>query len=255
MQRLSDQQIKTILQQADFLKPERRDQAGQILILGGLSFKLSTVNSFFKKIVALGSSATICVPKSLAKVFKRGLPELLELDFDSYFGITDQGTKTLQDHIYHAGSLILADTGSNSKTALSLAKIISDSTRQIIISPQSLNLLLAFAIPALNNPRVTIFTDLGGLQKIIKLTPHPLELLSSSNLNQRIEVLKGLREHYPAQIILITEGQVLAIEEELYLAQNLESNPEGLIASFTCWQIWNPTTGNFLNNLASAIYS
>ena len=225
-------------------KPERRDQAGSILIFGGASLKLKTVDLIYKTVQKLGARPTVLVPESLAVSFKLKAPVLQPIRFDNYFGLTEQGQKTLATELALADALVLADSGKNSSTTKHLAALTSFSFKPIVITEGSLNLILEYHYELLQNPNITIILNSAALQKFQRIIPQKLEfpISLSSGAAARLNSLLELQSIYQSRVILFEDNLILAIDSasSQYLLQKTKLNLEQFSASLVCWQVWAP---------------
>jgi len=238
-------------------RPERKDQAGSLIIFGGVSLKLKEVDTIFKSAKTCGiGSAHALVPESLAKVFKREDQYLTPINFDSYYGLTDTGLKTFSEEFALGDSLTLADIGKSSATQHKLALEISKTLKPVIVMDSSVNLILNYHSEILNNPNITIIINFQNLQKIIKVSGIKLEkpLLSDSSFNFQLNILYKLSTHIRSKIILVSEGKVTAVQGHQYLSLSFEKDSLDLVGRLSCWQIW-ASNSSFLEQLFAAASS
>ncbi len=225
-------------------KPERKDQAGSILIFGGASLKLKTVDSISKRILSLESRPTVLVPETLAVSFKLQAPVLQPIKFDNYFGLTQQGAQTLLTEFALTDSLILADSGKNSSTAKQLYSAIAHTFKPVVVTEGSLSLILSYANELLQNPNLTILLSPSALQKLQKTIPHNLELpiSLSSGAATKLNSLLELQQLFESKLILFEDNLILAVDSanSKYLLQKTELTQEQFSAQLACWQIWAP---------------
>ncbi len=236
-------------------KPERKDQAGALMIFGGVSLKLKNVDAVFRsaKECGVGTIQTL-VPESLARVFKREDQHLTAVNFDNYYGLSDTGFKTLTEEFALADSLVLADIGSSSATEHKLALAVSKTFKPVIIFEASFNLVLNYPAEILDNPQITIVASLQDIQKLIKAIGLKLEgpLLSSSPLKSKIEAISQLSRSIRSKIIMLDESRAYSAEGDLQLSIDC-GNIRGsdLAARLACWQIWAPNLGTMEHLYAS----
>lgn len=222
-------------------KPERKDQAGSLLVFGGVSLKLKEVDTAFKKAKKCGiGSAQALVPESLARVFKRDEQYLTPINFDNYYGLSENGQKTLQDEFALSYGLILADIGNSSATERRLVLTIAKTFKPVVLTDLSINLVLNYPHELLNNKNITLVINLQNLQKIIQVCNLKLDkpLLSSSSFNQKIEVLAKLNYLLDSKIVLLEEKRVLAVDNDFYFSREYKNTAIELSACLICWQIW-----------------
>jgi hypothetical protein len=224
-------------------KPERKDQAGSLIIFGGASLKLKEVDSIFKSAKKYGvGQVSALVPESLSKVFKREDPYLIPLLYDSHFGLSDQGLRTFQDEFSLSDSLVLADLGRSSSTQLKIASQVAKSFKPVIITNSGFSLLNNFHTELLSNGSITVLLNLQNLQKLISVaklnTSSPL--LSSSSFKQIIDSLFEISNQIKAKIVLLEDGRIFSVNNSQYLNLKQEKTSEEFIAALSSWQIWSP---------------
>lgn len=257
MANLAPLKTENLLAKFAWEKPERKDQAGSLIIFGGVSLKLKEVDTAFKSARAYGVGHIYAlVPESLAKVFKRDDPYLVPVIFDGYYGLTESGQKTFTEEFSLADSLILADIGKSSATEHKLALQISKSFKPVIITDSAINLLLNYHSELLSNSKITIILNLQNLQKLIKATNIATHsaLLSTQNLVSKLDVLGQFSSQVSSKLVLIEEGRVLAVDGQKYINLELSKEPLELSANLAAWQIWSPKS-IFLEKLFAAISS
>lgn len=232
-------------------KPERKDQAGSLVIFGGVSLKLKEVDTIFKSAKACGiGSVQTLVPESLARVFKREDQLLTPVNFDSYYGLTDSGLRVFTEEFAQADALVLADIGKSSATEHRLAVAIAKTFKPVIITDSSVNLALTYCSELLDNSSITLLLSLQSAQKLIKAAGLKLTkpLLSDSSFNYRLEVLYRFNSQFKAKLVLLGEKHLLAVYGDCYFNHKLESEDLNLAARLSCWQVWTPKL-DFLEQL------
>ncbi len=243
------------LSKMSWQKPERRDQAGRVVIIGGFNSKLKDTNSVYSTTIASGvGSASVLVPESLARAFKIKSLDLVGLHLDHYFGLTDQGEQVLKEELHFADALIVTDTGSNSQTSLKLSKIVSDLLIPVTLSLESAPFLASHSPELLQNPRLTAILTLPTLQKVIKnlsLSVHK-PILTTTQPNQKTELLAEVQAQLPTRLVLIDDGLVYCSDQDSYIRRDLNLSSQELAAKLTAWSIWTPTE-SVLARLSAAL--
>jgi hypothetical protein len=255
MTKLNPFQIDGVEERLSWEKPERRDQAGSLIIFGGASLKLKEVDLIFKSAKKCGvGEVSALVPESLAKVFKREDPYLIPLPFDSHFGLSDQGLKSFQEELVLADSLIVADIGKSSATQLKIAAQVGKTFKPTLIARSSFSVLKNFHSELLPNSYITALVNLQDLQKLIAVaklkTSSPL--LSSSSSKQKIDSLFEISNQVQIRLILIDDGRLYAVDNSRYVNLKQEKTNEEIIASLAGWQIWAPKL-QFLEQVYAAL--
>ncbi len=235
-------------------RPERKDQAGSLVIFGGVSLKLKEVDTAFKAARSFGlGSVYALVPESLAKVFKREDPYLIPVNFDGYYGLTDSGLKTFLEEFSLADSLILADIGKSSATEHKLALQISKSFKPVAITDSAIGLAISYHAELLENPNLSLILNLQNLQKLIKASGIKLSsaILSTQTLGAKLELLSQFQSQIKSRVILVDEGRVVSLSGNEYLNLEQSKEPLEIAAQLMAWQVWDPKS-NFLEKLFAA---
>lgn len=235
-------------------KPERKDQAGSLIIFGGVSLKLKEVDTIFKSAKSCGvGSAYALVPESLARVFKRDDQYLIPVNFDNYYGLSDTGQKTFLEEFGLADGLVLADIGNSSATERKLALAVVKTFKPVVIADSSVNLIFSYPTELLSNQSITLVVSLQNLQKIIKVSGLKLAkpLLSTSSFNQKLETLHELSSQIESKVVLVDDKKVLSVDYVSYISSNLKASSSEFCAHLICWQIWSPKS-NILEQVFAA---
>jgi hypothetical protein len=236
-------------------KPERKDQAGSLVVFGGVGLKLKEINSIFSSAKTAGaSSVVILVPESLARGFKLAESILNPVSFNSHFGLTDSGLRKVRDEFGLVDALILADLGRNSETQFKLLNLISHSYKPVIVTSFAAELFSSELDQLSANPNITLILNFPQFQKLYKTLTlktvnekniYPaLPPLSTQSLKLKIKVLATFQTRVAANIILVEEGHVIATSSNKidgrYLRLNFGKDIERLISRLALWQVWAP---------------
>lgn len=234
-----------VVERLSWEKPERKDQAGSLIIFGGSSFKLKEVDTIFKAAKHYGiGSVSALVPESLAKVFKRDDPYLIPVAQDNYFGLTDSGFKMLTEECIVADGLILADIGNNSSTGLKLAKLISNYLKPVLLTDSAMPLISSYATEILSNSNLVLLLNLQNTQKLIKASNLKLSFALNSDLatSKKIELLHEFQSQVAASIVLLDDERIISTNNSYYLNIKMQGSKQDLAAKIIAWKIWSPTT-------------
>lgn len=251
MAQIKPLQTEGLLEEYQWEKPERKDQAGSLVIFGGASLKLKEVDSIYKSAVKKGvGQIQTLVPESLAKSFKRDFNPLVPIKFDGYFGLTEEGAKTLQEEVAMSDATIIADVGKSSATHLTLAKILPKSFKPIIITSSAVSFILNFTEDLLGGPSNLLVLDLQNFQRLIKVSKISVDYKLSSNspLARIIESLHKFQSQVESKVIVITNNIAIASSGNTFFSTRV-TNQESLIAGLATWSIWSPEA-----NLTDLLY-
>lgn len=204
-------------------RPERKDLAGRLLIIGG------SQNTFLGVAEAYGiakeygiGEIRVALPDSLKKLTK-DLPDI------SYAPSNNNGSFSLEsyDVLLHLaqwadGILLIGDYGRNSETAVVLANLLRSYRGLAIITKDSIDILHSEMKELVSRQDTLIVCSFSQLQKISKLINDPSPFLFKDDLVRVVEHLHALTLDWGLSIItkhldfLITSsvGQVVTTERK-----------------------------------------
>jgi len=247
-----------VVEKLSWEKPERKDQAGSVVVFGGVSLKLKEVNSIYTATKNAGANSTVVlVPESLARGFKVADSFLISVDFNSHFGLADTGLKRVSEEFGLADALILADLGRNSETQFKLLNLITYSLKPVIVTSFAVELFFSELKQLIENSNITLILNFSQLQKLYRsldldFTRSPSNAgvlieappLSTHSSKLKLKSLTNIQSHLKARIILVDEGMVMAVcgsqSEVQHLNLKLKNTIEELAAQLALWQIWSP---------------
>lgn len=247
-----------VVERLSWEKPERKDQAGSLVVFGGVGLKLKEINSIFSSAKTAGaSSVVILVPESLARGFKLAESILNPVMFNSHFGLTDSGLRKVRDEFGLGDALILGDLGRNSETQFKLLNLISHSYKPVIVTSFAAELFSSELDQLSANPKITLILNFSQFQKLCKtLTIKTIKTVNNKNTNPvllplstqsikiKTKVLAAVQARVAANIILVDEGQVISTSpndmDGQYLRLKLNKDIEELISHLALWQVWAP---------------
>ncbi len=240
--------------------PELRQ--GSINVIGGTAerFNLEIKTSEF----ILDKYPVQEVRTILPDRLKGKLPPLPNFIFSKS---TDTGSFAESDYLLDTiasadFTLFLGDFSKNTITQQSIAHVISESTRPLLLTRDTLD-LLASSSPSqiLMHDNIIYLASLPQLQKLLRSIYYPKMLLLSQPLLQIAEVLHKFTLSYPAnivtlvgdQILLVTNGHVraIALSKSGYLPFTFFGGE--LAAKIAVFNLFTPH--HFLDATSTAIFN
>ena len=234
---------------------------GMINVVGGNAQRFNTeikISEFILENYPIKKVHTI-LPDSL----KEKLPPLPNLVFlkstDTVaFAYTNDLANTLDSADYN---LLIGDFSKNSITITAVATAISEASRPLILTRDTLD-LIADTTPdqILMCDNVIYFASLPQLQKLLRSVYYPKMLLLSQPLLQIADVLHKFTLSYPAKIITLASDQILLAENGLVRAIPLAKSGLSpltfwggeLAAKIAVMNLFSP--GHFLDATMTAIF-
>lgn len=231
-------------------KPEQRNQAGRLLIIGGnlhaleapaKAYALARDNGIGMVKIALPDKTKSLVGNALSDaVFLPSTPsgELSLNGIDEMINL-GQWTDTI---------LLAGDVGRNSQTSLLLEQLFSRlEGGHIVVTKDAIESMNNSVSLLLERENTTLVVSFSQLQRLVKRSGEPQSLQFSMSLVQLIEYLHNLTQKYPANVVTVHEQQVIVAANGEVSTTKLahleeESSPWRLaFASLaSCYITWYP---------------
>jgi NAD(P)H-hydrate repair Nnr-like enzyme with NAD(P)H-hydrate dehydratase domain len=184
-------------------KPERKDQAGKLLIVGGNLHGFAAPAKADEIAKQQGIGATrIVLPDALRKT-------LGHLWIDAVFApSTPSGSfaveatdPILQNLMWADGVLLAGDLGRNSQTALLLETLIRTTSVPLGITKDALDYFTTNAMLLLDRADTLVVGSFAQIQKLLSHSEHPLAITYDMQLSTLVELLSELTKQHPAHIV------------------------------------------------------
>ncbi|MCA9330728.1 hypothetical protein KC957_01665 [Candidatus Saccharibacteria bacterium] len=149
-------------------RPERRDQAGKLLIIGGNLHGFSAPAEAFRSAHAAGiGTSRVVIPNALKRTLREILPEA------QYSPSTPSGSfarGALSDweegSAWADAALLAGDFGHNSETALLLENFVAKHAGMLIVCQDAVEYFLARPDTITHRPQTLLVLSMGQLQKL-----------------------------------------------------------------------------------------
>jgi len=224
-------------------KPERRDAAGKLAIIGGNSRGFASVAAAYQTALSTGvGQAQVILPDVLKK----------PLSVDCIFAPSNPSgglAKSALAELNAAASwanliLFIGDNGQNSETAALFETFLGhDTTTPVIITRDGVDLIKNAAEIVLNRAPTHLIVSLSQLQKLFQSVYYPRVVTFSQGVKQIAETLHKFTITYPCTITLWHSGNLLVARDGQVVSQEFNQPMRvwsGEIAiRQAVWQIWN----------------
>jgi ADP-dependent NAD(P)H-hydrate dehydratase / NAD(P)H-hydrate epimerase len=188
-------------------KPERRDQAGRLLIIGGNLHGFAAVGKAYEIASANGvGSIRIVLPDCLrAKLKAYWTDAIFCPSTPSGSFALDSKELILGNTLWADAVLLPGDLGRNSETAVVLDHIIASIKSPIVITKDTLDYYLARPEILLSRPNTTVVASFSQLQKMLSKTRHKVPLTYTMGLVLLVEQLAQITTDNPCAIVTTYE--------------------------------------------------
>ncbi len=239
---------KALFADLEWNKPERRDHAGHILIIGGHLHALGAPASAFETVKKTGvNKVTLALPESTKKLVGHTHPEAFFLPSTQSGELSLEGRHELEGLSASVDLLLLpGDTGRNSQTTQLLEQLLRSVTTPAIITKDSLDSFIHQPQPVLERAHTTLITSFAQLQKIAKHSKEGIALTYQMNLEQLVEFLHHFTQKYPISIATLHHSQLLIASHGTISTTKLLETKEPphwrviFAALASNYQTWNP---------------
>lgn len=185
-------------------KPENKQHAGKLLIIGGNLHGFSAPANAYNYATKTGiGSAKILLPDKL----KRTIGKMLEMG--EYAPSTPSGSfgqKSLDAFLSYAewsdGVLLAGDLGRNSETAILLEKFLAKFTGPVALANDAVDIVTDNPSSIENRHNTTVILTISQLQKLISKLRYPQPISLDMPLHRLVELLNDFSQSYPLGIIV-----------------------------------------------------
>lgn len=239
---------KALFSEIDTERPERRQLAGRLLVIGGSKMSFFGVAGMASKAAEVGiSEIKVLLPDSLKKQVPAGA-DVIFAPSESSGGFGAEAIKFAVEAAENADFVLLAgDMGKNAETATFAERFMTEETRPVLLTRDAVELLAGGAGEWLERSDVILYATLPQLQKVFRAVYYPKMITLSMPTNQLVETLHKFTVTYPVslmsyhneQIVVARGGRVVSTElsDTSYNPINLWSGE--LAVKIAALRLWN----------------
>ena len=242
---------KPLFDEVAWSKPERRDQAGRLAIVGGNARGFWAVAGAYQTARRTGvGEVRVVMPDALKPKLpvqvRAQMEDLLLVPSNPSGGLALEAEKTLQAAANWSGQMLfIGDNGANSETAQLLEKFLADGDYcdcQVTIARDAVDLLVYGAETVLARPKTNLVVSMAQLQKLARAVYYPRMVTFSQGVKQVAETLHKFTITYPVAITLFHDDNLLVAHQGEVVSQPFDepmriwSGEVPTVAA--CWSIW-----------------
>ncbi|MBP9738357.1 hypothetical protein KBD20_01575 [Candidatus Saccharibacteria bacterium] len=202
---------KPLFEELEWNKPERKDQAGRLLIVGGNVHALAAPAQSYILAQNLGIGTTkVALPSKTKKL-------LGDIPFDALFlpstpsgEFAKDGATELIEYALWADTVLLpGDVGRNSQTTLLLEELIISYSDQIVLTRDAVDTLSSDAVLLLERPKTTLILSIAQLQTLIRNSDIPTPISFTMDLVKLVDLLHEITTKYSCSIVTLHQSQFI----------------------------------------------
>lgn len=235
---------KPLFPDIEWGKPERRDQAGRLGIIGGNKLGFAAVAEAYSGTLQAGvGQVRVLLPATL----KKAIPAI----GDTIFAASTNSGGLAKDAIgdlkalgdWSTGLLLIGDAGRNSETAVVYEHFITEYQGPLIITRDAIDLVKNNSQLLVERPDTLLVGSFAQVQKLFQAVYYPKILTFSMQLLQLVEALHKFTITYPITIVTLHQDQVVIASRGQVVSQEW-TNPmriwRGETASrIAAYYLWN----------------
>ena len=250
---------KPLFPDIEWSKPERRDQAGKLAIIGGNKLGFAGVAEAYSQTLEAGVGK---VKVLLPDVLKKTIPPTMT---DVIFGASNPSGSLAKDSLseMHAlgawadGALLVGDAGRNSETAIVYEDFIREYAGMLTITRDAIDLVKNSSQVLVERPDTLLVVSFAQLQKLFQTVYYPKILTFSMQLAQLVEALHKFTITYPCSIVVLHKDHIIVASKGDIVSQpwdNAMAIWRGSVAAKAAsYWLWNRT--DLLKSVTSSLQS
>lgn len=243
------QSDKPLFEQLEWDKPERKDHAGKLLIVGGHIHALTAPAQSYMLASSLGVGAQkVCLPSKTKAILGKAPFDAVFIPSTPSGEFAKEGINELLEYAMWADTVLIpGDVGRNSQTTLLLEEFVQTYSGQVVVTQDALDTLSGSPNLIMNREKTTIVASIAQLQKLAKNNAWSTPITFTMDLTKLVEVLSEASENLPAGIVTFHQSQfVVAIEGKVSTTKSTQDidEPQSWRNAFAThaavYQTWYP---------------
>lgn len=239
---------KPLFPDVEWSRPEQRQQAGRLGIIGGNKLGFAGVAESYSTALNLGvGQVRVLLPDAL----KKSIPPTIS---DTLFGATTpSGSLASQAKAemqalgdWANGILMVGDAGRNSETAIVYEHFLLDYSRPVTITRDAFDLVKQSAPQIVQRPDTLMVLSFSQLQKLFQAVYYPKVLTFNIQLAQLVEALHKFTITYPVGLMVLHKEHLLVAFDGQVSSTDWQKPLEiwrGTVATKAAgYWLWNPSS-------------
>lgn len=203
---------KPLFPDTEWSRPERRDQAGRLGIIGGNKLGFAGIAASYTAALEIGAGdVRVLLPDALRGTIPKTITDTV------YGASTPSGSLSadaLPDMLalgaWSTGILLAGDAGRNSETAIAYEKFITSYAGPLTVTRDAIDLVKNSAHLLVERPDTVLVASFAQVQKLLQGVYYPKILTFSMQLMQLVDVLHKFTITYPITIVTFHRERLIA---------------------------------------------
>lgn len=237
---------KPLFPDIEWNKPERRDQAGKLGIIGGNKLGFIAAAESYQTALDTGvGQVRVLVPDVLRRTIPAAMTDVMFGASNPSGGLAAGALDDMKALGAWADSILLVgDAGRNAETAVLYEEFITKYDGPLTITRDAIDLVKNNPNLIVERPNTLIITSFAQTQKLFQSMYYPKILTHSMQLLQLVEALRKFTITYPCTVVTLHSETIIIADKGNIVTQSW-NNPmaiwRGSVATraATYW-LWNP---------------
>lgn len=202
---------KPLFPDVEWNKPERRDQAGKLGIIGGNKLGFAGVAASYQVALQAGAGEVrVLLPDVLKKTIPAVITDTIFASTNPSGSLAREATIEMQAlGTWADGILLIGDAGRNSETALAYEDFISTYEGPLTITRDAIDLVKNNNHLLVDRPNTLLIASFAQIQKLFQSVYYPKILTFNMQLTQLVEALHKFTITYPVHIVVLHKDTLL----------------------------------------------
>ena len=188
-------------------KPENKQHAGKLLIIGGHAHGFSAPAGAYEYATRAGAgSVRVLIPDHIRKQLSAMQGPSLEITYAPSTPSGSFASKSLADMLdntHWADAILLAgDLGRNSETAIVLEKLVTKTNLAITITKDAVDYFTAQPQSVLDRPNTCAVLSIAQLQKLVKNAKLPAAVTYGMDLMHLVDLLHDFTQLHSLYVVV-----------------------------------------------------
>jgi ADP-dependent NAD(P)H-hydrate dehydratase / NAD(P)H-hydrate epimerase len=213
---------KPLFPSVEWSKPERRDQAGKLLIVGGNKLGFSAVAEGYQQALTTGAGqARVLIPSCLKGTIPPTLLDVLFAACTTSGGLSKEALPELRAASeWSEGVLLIGDAGRNAETALAYEEFIQTLEKPLTITRDAIDLIKNNPSLLADRPNTLIVASFAQVQKLFAGVYYPKILSFNMQLLQLVEALHKFTITYPCTVMTLHKDIIIVANNGEVITQD-----------------------------------
>lgn len=236
---------KSLYPDIEWGKPERRDQAGKLLIIGGNKLGFVAVAESYQTALKTGAGEVkVIVPDCLKKSIPAVMTDVIFAACTTSGGLSKDALPELKaSSSWASGVLLIGDAGRNAETALVYEEFVTWYQGPLTITRDAIDLVKNNPSLLAERPGTTIIASFAQVQKLFQGIYYPKILTFNMQLMQLVEALHKFTITYPCTIVTLHKDMMVIASGGEVVTQPWNMPMaiwRGSVATdAACYSLWN----------------